>query len=140
MVSGANCCVFRLGKKGYKVLENVPVCQCYEKFIFLKLNSCGVEERLSASQASKNSRQRSCFISLSCFSSRARLKCLTLARQKGVKVYFSRFLAAFNCQYYLGIFILNQAKSRGAPSVGLRSFRLRNDFPLQYPDLEEKTE
>ena len=38
------------------------------------------------------------------FLSKAHHKCLTLARQKEVTVYFSRFLAAFNCQCYLGIF------------------------------------
>ena len=65
-----------------------------------------------------------CF-SLFSFLSKAHLKCLTLARQKEVTVYFSRFLAGFNYQCYLGIFILNHAKSRGAPRVGLRSFRLR---------------
>lgn len=48
-------------------------------------------------------------------------------RQKEVTVYFSRFLTAFNCQCYLGIFILNHAKSRGVPRVGLRSFRRRRE-------------
>ena len=59
------------------------------------------------------------------FLSKAHHKCLTLARQKEVTVYFSRFLAAFNCQCYLGIFILNHAKSHGATRVGLQSCRLR---------------
>ena len=59
------------------------------------------------------------------FLSKADHKCLTLARQKQVTVYFSRFLAAFNYQCYLGILILNHAKSHGATRVGLQSFRLR---------------
>ena len=65
------------------------------------------------------------YFSLFFFLSKADYKCLTLARQKEVTVDFSRFLAAFNCQCYLGVFLLNHTKSHGATRVGLQSFCLR---------------